>query len=270
VADKKGRNGVTDTIRLRVMKRDGFTCVYCGGHGKDCELEVDHRVPVSKGGNNHISNLFTACRDCNQSKGDAEWKPQQQTTGKSRAKKDPPRNNLGQVIRKTIDGEKLAEPMAETPLDGLHVLIWKDAETYEDKRGEYPNWQGQIWGFIGDEALVKTYSWINGDEYNMEFFPKELFHSGRAKVELFPSSEAMRYAYQTKYGPRPGHYSKAERKAYQDSLTDKQKAAWEAWKAETGSLDYENKTPDQKVSNVEHQWNAAKPPPTGELTDDFD
>lgn len=61
-------------LRMVVFRRDNFTCCYCGERGK--RLECDHLYPVSRGGRNVLSNLVTACRDCNRSKRDktlAEW-----------------------------------------------------------------------------------------------------------------------------------------------------------------------------------------------------
>lgn len=49
-----------------VFVRDGFKCVYCGATSA---LTIDHVVPVSCGGRNDPSNLVTACRPCNSSKG---------------------------------------------------------------------------------------------------------------------------------------------------------------------------------------------------------
>lgn len=58
--------------RFEVFKRDGFTCQYCGGHPPDKTLEVDHIVPVCKGGTDDIHNLITSCFDCNRGKGKNE------------------------------------------------------------------------------------------------------------------------------------------------------------------------------------------------------
>jgi hypothetical protein len=55
--------------RFDVFKRDGFTCVYCGQQPPTVVLECDHIHPVSKGGNDEIDNLITACHDCNRGKG---------------------------------------------------------------------------------------------------------------------------------------------------------------------------------------------------------
>ena len=62
-------------VRIRVMKRDRFQCTYCGTPGTDAELEIDHIIPVSRGGSNHMSNLTTACRACNQTKSNGTLGP---------------------------------------------------------------------------------------------------------------------------------------------------------------------------------------------------
>ena len=59
--------GPSDAAKMRVMRRDRYTCVYCGAEGKNAELQIDHVVPVAKGGSHHIANLVAACRSCNQS-----------------------------------------------------------------------------------------------------------------------------------------------------------------------------------------------------------
>lgn len=55
-------------IRKRVFERDNFTCKYCGQVGG--KLEVDHMLPISRGGTNDLSNLVTACQHCNRQKHD--------------------------------------------------------------------------------------------------------------------------------------------------------------------------------------------------------
>jgi transposase-like protein len=59
-------------LRFRVLARDKFRCVYCGRSAKEdgVVLEVDHVYPKSKGGEDTMDNLVTACRDCNQGKKD--------------------------------------------------------------------------------------------------------------------------------------------------------------------------------------------------------
>lgn len=57
-------------VRYEVLKRDRFTCTYCGGHPPDVLLEVDHVIPKAAGGSDDMENLVTACWDCNRGKGD--------------------------------------------------------------------------------------------------------------------------------------------------------------------------------------------------------
>ena len=49
-----------------IGERDGFNCAFCGTYE---DLEVDHVIPVSKGGSNDLDNLQLLCKTCNTSKG---------------------------------------------------------------------------------------------------------------------------------------------------------------------------------------------------------
>tara|TARA_R110000824_G_scaffold4128_1_gene19602 strand:- start:834 stop:1256 length:423 start_codon:yes stop_codon:yes gene_type:complete len=64
------RVGIGNTLRFQILIRDNFTCQYCGVNKEEdgVKLEVDHIVPVSKGGTNNKSNLTTACFKCNRGK----------------------------------------------------------------------------------------------------------------------------------------------------------------------------------------------------------
>jgi len=62
------RKAIGKRVRFEVFKRDGFKCQYCGAQVPETVLEVDHINPVSKGGDNDIMNLVTACRACNAGK----------------------------------------------------------------------------------------------------------------------------------------------------------------------------------------------------------
>lgn len=55
-------------IRRTVLRRDGFKCVDC--KHTDKPLHVDHIIPLSRGGTNHLENLQTLCDECNLGKGD--------------------------------------------------------------------------------------------------------------------------------------------------------------------------------------------------------
>lgn len=64
------RKTLSKKTRFEVFKRDSFTCQYCGKQAPDVVLEIDHINPVSKGGNNDLTNLVTTCFDCNRGKTD--------------------------------------------------------------------------------------------------------------------------------------------------------------------------------------------------------
>lgn len=65
--DNKRKN-IPNKLRFEVFKRDSFTCQYCGQSAPNVVLEVDHLLPVSKGGDNDILNLITSCWTCNNGK----------------------------------------------------------------------------------------------------------------------------------------------------------------------------------------------------------
>jgi hypothetical protein len=65
---KRQRHPISLRDRTTVLKRDGYRCAKCGACSKtdrSVRLEVDHIIPVSKGGNNSLGNLQTLCSECN-------------------------------------------------------------------------------------------------------------------------------------------------------------------------------------------------------------
>jgi len=65
---KDNRKALSIRKRFFVMKRDSFTCVKCGASGLGIRLEVDHKIPISQGGNDALDNLQTLCFKCNRGK----------------------------------------------------------------------------------------------------------------------------------------------------------------------------------------------------------
>jgi len=58
--------------RRNILKRDNYTCQYCGLKTKNQKnLTIDHVHPKCKGGDNGWTNLVTACRECNSKKGNS-------------------------------------------------------------------------------------------------------------------------------------------------------------------------------------------------------
>lgn len=63
---------MTSKLRQHIKERDHFTCKYCGASIEkepNLLLEIDHIVPVSKGGLTTEDNLQTLCWRCNRKKG---------------------------------------------------------------------------------------------------------------------------------------------------------------------------------------------------------
>ena len=59
---------VSKRLRYEVLRRDNFTCRYCGAFAPVAVLHVDHVMPKKLGGRDIAGNLVTACQDCNSGK----------------------------------------------------------------------------------------------------------------------------------------------------------------------------------------------------------
>lgn len=68
------RDPVPPWVRAAIFERDGNICSYCTT--QDGPFELDHIIPVSRGGDNTAENLCVSCAPCNRSKRDklvSEW-----------------------------------------------------------------------------------------------------------------------------------------------------------------------------------------------------
>lgn len=59
---------IPNRIRRMVLARDSYQCCECGSQSY---LEMDHIIPLSKGGATSLNNLQTLCRGCNLKKGNS-------------------------------------------------------------------------------------------------------------------------------------------------------------------------------------------------------
>lgn len=67
------RAAISAPVRREVLERDQATCQVCGSTDRP---EIDHIVPLTRGGDDRISNLRVLCKPCNLSKRDkldSEW-----------------------------------------------------------------------------------------------------------------------------------------------------------------------------------------------------
>lgn len=71
---KRQRSKMTPALKKAILERDSYTCQNCGNSiykEPNLLLEIDHIVPVSKGGETEPDNLQTLCWRCNRSKSDS-------------------------------------------------------------------------------------------------------------------------------------------------------------------------------------------------------
>ena len=69
---KEQRAMMTTKLRMFIKERDKFTCCQCGNSTNvepNLLLEIDHIIPIAKGGLTIEENLQTLCWKCNRSKG---------------------------------------------------------------------------------------------------------------------------------------------------------------------------------------------------------
>ena len=69
---KEQRSLMTTKLRTYIKERDKYTCCQCGNSVEkepNLLLEIDHIVPIAKGGLTKEDNLQRLCWKCNRSKG---------------------------------------------------------------------------------------------------------------------------------------------------------------------------------------------------------
>ena len=66
---RRGRY-ISFKTKIRVVRRDNYTCQHCGVHLQDDEVEFDHIIPVARGGSSEEHNIRLTCFECNREKSD--------------------------------------------------------------------------------------------------------------------------------------------------------------------------------------------------------
>ena len=57
-----------------VQKNQSANCIYCGVKLSEHNATADHIIPISNGGNNCQVNLIVCCKDCNNERGNTDFK----------------------------------------------------------------------------------------------------------------------------------------------------------------------------------------------------
>lgn len=68
MTEKTPRIEIPASVRQYVFQRDNHQCKGCGQTAKETALQIDHIIPIARGGTNDISNLQSLCKACNQRK----------------------------------------------------------------------------------------------------------------------------------------------------------------------------------------------------------
>ena len=71
---KGRRESIPKNLRLTIIARDGRICRLCGDFvGRTSDIDVDHIVPVARGGRTEAVNLQVTHESCNRRKGAGPW-----------------------------------------------------------------------------------------------------------------------------------------------------------------------------------------------------
>ncbi len=139
---------VSAEMRARVMERGGHKCAHCGSTKK---LEIDHIIPISKGGTGDEANLQVLCRPCNRKK--------RVKIGGVEGSADAPQNpSPGAALRSPeTEGETEAEPETEitehSPRAGAAVA----EEAFRAQMGEHI---GPVLAFLDKRPANARQNWF--------------------------------------------------------------------------------------------------------------
>lgn len=104
-------------LKNELMRRQNRICTYCGYRRMATSMDIDHMIPVSRGGSNEKSNLQVICRRCNLRKGqmtDGEFRQRYAALGVPSMSMTPPNHRISQEAfsretRNTEQPESLRE-----------------------------------------------------------------------------------------------------------------------------------------------------------------
>jgi HNH endonuclease len=57
-------------VKDDVLRRDNYTCQFCGRRFEGDKLTIDHLIPIARGGLDEPTNYVACCEPCNQQKAD--------------------------------------------------------------------------------------------------------------------------------------------------------------------------------------------------------
>jgi hypothetical protein len=157
---------VSLATRFATLKRDNFTCVYCGRRPPDVQLHVDHARSIAAGGSNDGDNLVAACEGCNQGKGSGSE-------------------------------DSRAEIAAEPPGAGLRGLYF---HTFRDGLVVF---QGRVERLDAGLVVVRLYSFVTGESHCLKAWPLSAL-TAPDSISFYATDSEMRAAYELLCANRRG------------------------------------------------------------------
>lgn len=130
---------ISKKVRFEILKRDEFTCQYCGQSAPNVILEVDHVNPRASGGGDEEANLVTSCFNCNRGKSDRKIAPAK------------PRRRIFNPIQK---------PTIEVTDDEVEDLLEKLRVVYGARPESCPSFEKSLSNFLPQaDKLIKRAKW---------------------------------------------------------------------------------------------------------------
>ena len=133
---------ISKRTRYEVLRRDGFTCRYCGSKDPNVELHVDHVMPTALGGSDKPDNLVASCADCNFGK----------------ASTDPDAETVADV---SDDAERWARAIAEAArrvdgnVDDELCMVYDEWESWQSNLYGLPdNWRNSVRSWLSRGATI--------------------------------------------------------------------------------------------------------------------
>ena len=130
-------------LRWEVLKRDAFTCQYCGRSAPEVKLEVDHITPVCEGGKDTKENLVTSCYSCNRGKSALSLRNKVLCHIQNRKQRETREQKIDQLLGENPDGlstEQIMD-MLNIKRSNADVIISKLLKQGKIKR---MGWRGNL------------------------------------------------------------------------------------------------------------------------------
>jgi len=66
--EKRRSSYIPFKTKMRIGRRENYTCQHCSKHLREDEVEFDHKIPLSRGGSSEEHNIRLTCFRCNRDK----------------------------------------------------------------------------------------------------------------------------------------------------------------------------------------------------------